>query len=192
MRLVHLLDLPEVPWRNGGGVTREIAAFHDSAVHPDFLWRVSMATVNAPGPFSRFDGVDRSLAVLDGDGIMLEMADGDHVLTQYSPPFAFSGEASVQAEVIGATTCDLNAMTRRGHFTHTMRRNAVNRAAEFTATGAATILVMLGDVTVTATGQSYSAKRLDALIDIGAGARMNLSSSEPAEVLAVEIHRVWS
>ncbi|MEC4600651.1 HutD family protein, partial [Burkholderia vietnamiensis] len=42
------------PWKNGGGVTREIAAYPPGAALDAFAWRVSVADVGAGGPFSRF------------------------------------------------------------------------------------------------------------------------------------------
>ena len=66
MRLLPAADRVPVPWKNGGGVTREVAAFPDGAGFDDFLWRISMAEVRADGPFSVFPGVDRVLAVLEG------------------------------------------------------------------------------------------------------------------------------
>ncbi len=186
MRLIHLLDLPEAPWRNGGGVTCEIAAYRDPAVHPDFLWRVSMATVNAAGPFSRFEGVDRSIAVLDGEGLVLRMNSEDRVLTPSSAPFAFPGEAAVEAEVIGVTTSDLNAMTRRGHFVHTMRRITIEDATEFVAELEVTMLVCMGPVRV----ERFEARRLDAIVDIAASSRLHFAPREGrCEVLVIEISR---
>ena len=81
-----------MPWKNGGGVTTEIAVFPEAAGLDDFEWRLSMATVATDGPFSLFAGVDRTLAVLDGEGIVLSV-DGmaDATLTPASPPFAFRG-----------------------------------------------------------------------------------------------------
>ena len=54
------------PWKNGGGVTREIAVFPHGADLARFDWRMSLATVAAGGPFSTFPGIDRLMLVLDG------------------------------------------------------------------------------------------------------------------------------
>ena len=54
MRLLRFHELPVSPWRNGGGVTRELAALGGAG--GDLLWRLSIATVNADGPFSTFNG----------------------------------------------------------------------------------------------------------------------------------------
>ena len=150
-----------------------------------------MATVNAAGPFSRFEDIDRSIAVLDGDDLVLRVGEAEHVLTPFIEPFAFPGEAAVTADVLGASTMDLNAMTRRGRFTHSMRRLVVEGTLAFTAGADATILVLLGDVTVAASGETYVAERFDALIDINAGTQLRLTAlTGRTEAIAVEIHRV--
>jgi len=193
MRLVRLSDLPEVPWRNDGGVTCEIAAWRDPAVHPDFLWRVSMATVSTAGAFSHFADTDRTIAVLDGDGLVLRIGEAEHVLRPSTPPLAFPGEAAVEADVLGEATSDLNAMTRRGLFTHTMRRLVVERTHEFIAEADATILVALDAVTIAASGESHIADRFDALLDISRGTSLTVTTSAGrAELLAVEISRTRS
>lgn len=68
MKLIRYADLLETPWKNGGGVTRTIAArTEDDAT----LWRLSMADVAQGGPFSNFAGLTRSLTVVSGDGMVL-------------------------------------------------------------------------------------------------------------------------
>ena len=60
-----------MPWRNGGGVTRELLAWPDPH---DWLLRVSVADIHASGPFSKFPGVDRWFAVLAGGAVSIETA----------------------------------------------------------------------------------------------------------------------
>ena len=71
-QLIRLSDAVASPWRNGGGVTRELAAW--PAGSADWTWRISVAEVATSGPFSRFDGVQRWFAVLGGNGVSLQMA----------------------------------------------------------------------------------------------------------------------
>lgn len=106
-------DLPVSPWRNGGGETREILSW--PAGQSDFDWRASIATIAADGPFSRFEGIDRSITLLSGDGVHLQGAEGiDHRLTQAGMPFSFSGDVVILATLLGGETTDFNIMTRRG------------------------------------------------------------------------------
>lgn len=107
--------LPATPWKNGGGVTREIACWPQGAGMNDFLWRLSIATVAASGPFSAFPGIDRVITLLDGPGVQLTSDDGAiaHRLDQPLAPFAFPGEASIHGAVLGEASSDFNVMTRR-------------------------------------------------------------------------------
>ena len=52
------------PWRNGGGVTRELLRL--AARPATGSVRVSVADIEADGPFSPFPGVERWFAVLRG------------------------------------------------------------------------------------------------------------------------------
>jgi environmental stress-induced protein Ves len=116
---VHYFDraaLTPMPWKNGGGVTREIACYPPGAGMNDFEWRVSIATIAADGPFSVFDGVDRVITLLEGAGMNLRSTEGriDHVLSRPLVPFAFRGEAAVDCTLIDGRSNDFNVMTRRG------------------------------------------------------------------------------
>lgn len=135
------------PWRNGGGVTRELAAFPTQAGGRDFDWRVSVADIAADGPFSRFDGVDRRIVLLSGAGVRLTAQDGrfDHVLDAPGQSFAFAGEAPVRATLLGGATRGLNVMTRRGRY----------RAEIAAFGGGAATVPSGGDRAGIATGHAY-------------------------------------
>jgi environmental stress-induced protein Ves len=116
---VHRFDiatLAATPWKNGGGSTREVACVPAGANLDRFDWRVSVATIDRPGPFSVFAGIDRVIMLLDGAGVHLRSPDGriDHRLAQPHAPFAFSGDAAIDCELLGGTSTDFNLMTRRG------------------------------------------------------------------------------
>lgn len=116
---LHYFDrasLVPTPWKNGGGVTREIACFPPGAVMDAFDWRISIATIAADGPFSVFEGVDRVITLLDGAGMRLRARDGsfDHLLDTPLAPFAFPGEAPVDCTLLAGESQDFNVMTRRG------------------------------------------------------------------------------
>lgn len=114
IRILRARDRLATPWKNGGGVTREIAAFPPGSSLDTFGWRASMASVTAGGPFSLFPGVDRVLSVLEGD-LDLVFGDGSTLsLSPRSPPAAFAGDTPVCAEPPTAPVTDLNVMTRRG------------------------------------------------------------------------------
>lgn len=120
MTLTHFsrASLPATPWKNGGGTTQEIACWPPGAGLSDFGWRVSIATIAAAGPFSVFPDVDRSIMLLDGEGVRLRSADGriDHRLDMPHRPFAFPGDAEIDCTLQGGASSDFNVMTRRGQW----------------------------------------------------------------------------
>jgi environmental stress-induced protein Ves len=115
-------DYREMPWKNGGGSTTELAVFPEGASMDDFAWRLSTATVKEDGPFSHFENIDRTLAVLSGNGLVLNGEKKSVTLDQSSQPYAFDGEMEVQAQLCEDTVIDLNMMTRRGVCQHYMQR----------------------------------------------------------------------
>ncbi|MGV2100079.1 HutD/Ves family protein [Rhizobium sp. 21-4511-3d] len=140
-----------MPWKNGGGETVEIAVFPDNAALGDFDWRVSMATVATDGPFSIFEGIDRTLSVLSGDGIALAIDCREPVrLTKISTPLAFPADVPVMATLSDGTITDLNVMTRRGRLEHTVERLAVDGMLEETVQ-AGTVLLVCRDGAVSCT-----------------------------------------
>lgn len=108
-QMINLADVVPVPWKNGGGTTRELAAWPDSK---RWLWRMSVAEVARSGPFSRFDGVERWFAVLDGNGVALRQDGQLANLTADSAPYCFDGSAPSDCDLLDGPTHDFNLMTR--------------------------------------------------------------------------------
>jgi environmental stress-induced protein Ves len=115
MRVLQAANRIATPWKNGRGLTREIAAHPAGAGIDDFLWRVSMATVDTGGPFSVFPGIDRILTVLSGRMALSVQGMGRVLVDSDAQPFAFPGDAAADAVVLGIPVEDLNVMVRRGH-----------------------------------------------------------------------------
>ncbi len=113
-RCFELAELPDMPWKNGAGRTREIACWPPGAGIHEFDWRISVAAMAANGPFSRFDGIDRSIMLLSGDGVLLDDGVAPHRLDRPLAPFAFAGEAPLHATLLGGISQNFNVMTRRG------------------------------------------------------------------------------
>jgi environmental stress-induced protein Ves len=105
--------LPALPWKNGGGVTREIVVVPRGAGLDDFDWRASIATIDAVGPFSAFPGVERTIVLLDGAGVDLVAPAFRHRLDTPLAPFRFDGATPLQATLLGGASTDFNVMTRR-------------------------------------------------------------------------------
>jgi environmental stress-induced protein Ves len=101
-----------MPWRNGGGTTYEIA--RDPPEGAEFRWRLSLARIDRPGPFSEFSGYQRAIALVSGDGCVLHgAAEQPIVLAAPGAIAAFPGEAAVNCQLRGGPCFDLNLMVRR-------------------------------------------------------------------------------
>ena len=112
LHVVRFDDVPPAPWKNGGGVTRELLAWPEAA---GWSLRVSVADVAASGPFSVFDGIDRWFGVLQGGGVILETASTPTPVTVRAGDglHAFKGDAITQCRLIDGLTRDFNVMAKR-------------------------------------------------------------------------------
>lgn len=118
LQFFDLANMPATPWKNGGGSTRELVCWPPATAAAggmdSFGWRVSVATIAAPGPFSAFAGVDRQIMLLGGDGVQLTSSGWQHTLAERWQPFAFSGDEAVDCTMLGGISTDFNLMLRRG------------------------------------------------------------------------------
>jgi environmental stress-induced protein Ves len=139
-----IASLAATPWKNGGGTTREIVCCPPGAGMDGFDWRVSIATIDRPGPFSAFAGVDRTIMLLEGVGVRLRSHDGaiDHALDVPLAPFAFSGDLALDCELLGGTSTDFNVMTRRGRLRADVR--VLRQRSDLAACGAGLLLALRG------------------------------------------------
>jgi environmental stress-induced protein Ves len=181
MRIIRASDHRVMPWKNGGGATREVLVEPDPDDPAQFLWRISIATVAQAGPFSRFPGIDRSIAVLDGEGMRLDVEGESVTLLPGDEPFAFSGDLDVRSELICGKTIDLNVMTRRGAFTHQMARLRCDSLSVATGLGETNVLVFTGPATVAGAPVDW----LDAMVGLGRGERMRIRADGPCDVLVI-------
>ncbi|MET4592505.1 HutD family protein [Arthrobacter sp. 754] len=113
MEIIRFAELKNEPWRNGGGVTRELASHPKAASAQDgaWDWRVSIADVTKAGDFSVFPGMERVLTVIDGELLLLTVDGEEHPLEKYRP-FRFSGEAESHGALPTGDVRNLNVVTR--------------------------------------------------------------------------------
>ena len=117
MEIIRYAELRAEPWRNAGGVTRELASHPKAASAQDgaWDWRVSIAEVSKAGAFSAFPGMERVLTVIDGELLLLTVDGAEHPLEKYRP-FRFSGEAETASALPTGDIRDLNVITRNGAY----------------------------------------------------------------------------
>lgn len=191
MRVLQPSEYRRMPWKNGGGETAEIAVGPAGASLNGFGWRVSMAWVAQDGPFSSFPEVDRTLVVLEGDGIELSVEGEDAVtLTRLSQPHGFAADTPTRGRLLGGPIIDLNIMTRRGHFTHRIQHISIVASTELVADWETNLLFVNGDCGIAWSGKSFALARFSALVDLPKTSLLRFASDEPADVFLIGIDPV--
>jgi environmental stress-induced protein Ves len=119
LKIRHLrpADYKVMPWKNHRGTTEEIAIFPEGSNHiaESFEWRVSSAMIASSCSFSQFLGFDRTIVILDGEGIALnhDCVESPQPLKRLVP-YQFKGEWQTTCEITDRAVRDFNLMTRRG------------------------------------------------------------------------------
>jgi uncharacterized protein len=112
MHVLHETDYITVAWKNGGGLTREILKVPPGASL--FDWRLSLASIAASGPFSAFDGYERTLALVRGEGVELDFGPhGQATLRAPGEVIEFDGAWPTRCTLLGGPSTDLNLMVAR-------------------------------------------------------------------------------
>jgi len=126
IRIIDSSTARQLPWKNGKGVTLELAIAPPDAGLDDFDWRISSARVESAGPFSHYPGIDRSLGLLSGAGLRLNLPEQISLeLDSQTPVVAFPGELDVQAELLDGPVQDFNLMSRRSRWQHRLQYRAL-------------------------------------------------------------------
>lgn len=187
VRLLPAARRVAVPWKNGGGLTREIAAAPEGATLAGFDWRVSTAEVNAAGDFSLFPGVDRTLCVLEG--ALLLSVDGRAPLTlgEASPAHAFAADVASHGTPVGGAVTDLNVMVRRGRFTARVTREHVTTGSTRACEVQAMLIFALAPLTLEHARARRRLGRWDAAW-LERGAKVELSTpAREASIYRIEL-----
>lgn len=119
-RVIPANEYVRTRWRNAAGWTREIHAQPATVRNAGgtsttgWDWRLSIAEIEHAATFSRYEGVERELVLLSGNGLQLRFGDGSQ--QQLLPPHdrcRFSGEAELEGEPVDRVVHVFNLMWRR-------------------------------------------------------------------------------
>lgn len=143
MKKIIFKDLVEMPWKNGQGTTRQIAIYPDNADISNFQWRISAATVNAIGPFSNFDNVTRSLALLTGDKITLSIQGETVELRSDGQPVTFSGTIPTEMTECLKPALDFGVMTHNDYAQHSLIKATFKDGETYQRTAPTTLILTL-------------------------------------------------
>jgi environmental stress-induced protein Ves len=112
LQIIRKASFKTTPWKNGGGITHE--AIRVPASGDPFRWRVSVAHIDASGPFSEFAEYNRKMVLLRGAGIELRFGDGlSRELRQVGELVEFDGALSTYCELLDGPCVDLNLMVSK-------------------------------------------------------------------------------
>jgi environmental stress-induced protein Ves len=169
--ILRAADRPATSWRNGGGITHEVARGPAGPEGGDFDWRISIAEVGAPGPFSAYQGVRRTIALIDGAALTLIIDGERHELGLYQP-LTFDGASVTSCELPAGPTRDLNVMTTLGQADAAIeiRRLTSAEPSPVDSADPLVLIALAGSLTVTAgSGGPVGLAALDALRWAGPG-----------------------
>lgn len=147
-------------WKNGGGVTSEVLVHPPGAGMDDFAWRVSIALVKQEGAFSCFAGVERVLAVLEGE-LDLKIEGTVTRLDGRGQPITFPGDVPASGRPRGGPVRDINLMVRRRDWFGRMRRSD---AAQIATIAQTTIILVETAMVIEIRGRTFDLAALDALV----------------------------
>jgi environmental stress-induced protein Ves len=166
VRIIRANECVTTPWKNAGGSTIEIAAAPAGSSLETFDWRISMAQVASDGPFSDFPGIDRTLAVVSGNGMVLTIGSSAPVtLSSGDDPVSFPGDTPTSARLLAGAITDLNVMTRRGRFGHRLLRITSTTPCDFAdGDDIAVVLSLNGTTTVASERENATLDHGDAAV----------------------------
>jgi environmental stress-induced protein Ves len=175
IRVLEFLDpatYRRVPWKNGGGVTTDIAGEYLPGAEPGgwdgMVWRLSRTRIETPGPFSDLPGYDRLLAVIDGRGLVLH-AKGQPPLDVHAPFRAvrFAGEWPIDSELTEGPVGVLNLLGDRTKISIDL--SFIAAAAQTTLPPAPAILLALSPARLRLDDQAVALPRDGAVRITGPG-----------------------
>lgn len=127
MKLIKWGDTKKLKWKNGLGFTNEIIIYpeNDIFVENQFGWRVSSAEILESSSFSLFNNYDRTIALIEGEGMILYTKDSKISLLNDNA-FSFSGDQMIKATLIKDKVRDINIFTQKTKFNHKLERLEFN------------------------------------------------------------------
>src|SRR5271169_4131672 len=112
MHIIRQSEFRSTPWKNGGGITREAIRMPERG--DPFRWRISVAHIDQPGPFSDFAAYNRFMVLLRGGGVALKFSNGEErLLRDVGDVAQFDGALATQCELLDGPCVDLNLMVAK-------------------------------------------------------------------------------
>ncbi len=141
MRIIRNDDFREGRWRNGKGVSWDIAS--DPPGTEDFGWRLATALIETDVPFSLYPDTDRIFTLISGEGLDLDFEGGRSlVVHQQFVPHPFACDVPAYCRLRKGPCRALNLFTRRGAWQATAE--ILSSGAEITHDGPILLFALAG------------------------------------------------
>lgn len=115
MRIIRKSEFIEGRWRNGMGVSWDIAS-HAAPVD-GFGWRFATARIESDVPFSLYPGVDRIFTLYEGRGLDLDLEGvGSLAIPSLYIPYPYPCDVPTFCRLRDGPCQALNLFTRRGQW----------------------------------------------------------------------------
>ena len=152
---------------------------------------MSVAEVEADGPFSRLPGIEREIFLLEGEGMRFDFEDGEQfALTPETPRLRFDGARALDSRLIDGPTRDFNLMWRRDRVEASMwRRPLVGSMVMFAELGETWAIHMLaGEATLTdGATPAHTLARGDTALATSLGERRRIGVEGAGEALVIRL-----
>lgn len=147
MRIIRKSELVEGRWRNGIGVSWDIASGPPGSGSTDFGWRFAIARIDADVPFSHYPDTDRIFTLIEGRGLDLDFAGGRTLaVDQPFVPHVYACDVDTFCRLRGGSCRALNLFLRRGQYRADV--DILTSNADLTHPGQILVFALKGAATV--------------------------------------------
>lgn len=177
LRRISAAQYRRTPWKNGGGVTIDIAGKYlpdaKEGSWSGLVWRLGRTRIDVPAPFSDLSGADRILTVIGGRGLLLQVLDGETLdVREPFQPVRFPGDWSIRSVLEDGPVEVLNLIADR-------RLAAID--VQFPAEGAV-VATDPGDVVLYAPDGPASVTIDGAAVEVPPGDAVQFATAAPVQV----------
>ena len=192
VKYIPASSLQSTSWKNGGGSTVQIYVAPESADINNFDWRLSLATVSVDGSFSIFEGIDRTITIVSGNGITLDVEGLSRPVTLEidSAPFSFAADVPTKGRLINNHITDLNIMTARNRFTHEVERRNIAKNTTINIDSHINIIFAVTNFTVRLADKDHHLQQHDTLIVSGPKSSLEIMTQHSPTFLSISVNKV--
>lgn len=153
--VIRFPGLASASWGKNNGRVKELAAGAG--------WRLSIASIDKPGAFTVFPGMDRITVPVEGELLVLSVDGVEHGMEKFRP-FRYSGDSAAEAALPTGPVTVLNTLADRNTTGAAVMVAELSKKNPQTLGEGQFLVLLHGNATVTAAdGSSAALEPLDAV-----------------------------